>query len=447
MSTANNIVQITVSTTGPGITRKSFGKPLLLAYHNNFPELYRRYNGVDGLEAMVTDGFSASDPAYIQARSLLSNVNKPEYFFVGRLTDAFTQSFTLSVKAAEVRTNQVYSFNVVSPAGAVTAVSYTALVTDTETEVAAALASQIDAITGIGASSVAGVVTCDADNDGEMWRLAGYNFNLVDFKEATADSTLVTDYLAIKSQNIGSYGVFLSDCQSTARLSVLAAQVQTEDDIFFCNTFDTDNLDSASTVSTGYTFANANYTRSPVVFSGDQSADLAAAWVGVCLPLDAGSITWAYKQPSGVGADAFTSNQLAALDSNNVNYITEMYDGLDAMHYGKVPSGEYIDIVRGTDWQKATIRENAITLLTTRPKVPFTNAGIELWKSNVAGSLEEGVTRTFLDGEVPIEVTAPTVAEISTIDKQNRHLPDIRAYARVAGAIHTAAIAVVLSVE
>ena len=163
-----SIVQMTISTTGPGITRKSFGIPLILGYHDKWPESSRVYSGAEGLATLLSEGFTVNDPVYIAAQSLLAPQVKIDRFVVGKLLTAFNAAFTLSVRVA--KSGQVYAFVLKAPDGSTTDISYTALPTDGVTEIATAINSQINAVSGISATSVLGVVTVAADNAGEYWR-------------------------------------------------------------------------------------------------------------------------------------------------------------------------------------------------------------------------------------------------------------------------------------
>jgi len=441
-----NPIQITVSTSGPGLTRKSFGSPMVVGHHSNFPELYRRYSGASALTDIVADGFTVYDPIYKQVRGLLSANNKPEYVYVGRLPTAFSQTFDLTVKNAEVRAGQVYSFSIVSPDGTTTAISYTAIAGDTGTTVAVALNTLINAVTDLSSTSSANVITVAADNTGELFLITGYDIGLVDYKDNTADSALVTEVTAIKNAGAESYGLLLADCCSAARVMVLAAFVETQTDVLFVTSYDTDNQDSGSTVSLSYQASNAGYDRTVVCCSDDQANDFAAAWVGDRFPYDAGSVNWAHTILSGVSGTSYSSSAIAAMDANNANYYVKVHTNTNAAYWGKAAGGEYIDIVRGIDWIIATMRENILSRFLAVKKIPYNNTGAEIISGGIEEALIEGEGNDFIDSEQPYTITYPDYREIPLATKQSRHYPDFKFKAYLVGAANTTSIEGVLKV-
>ncbi|MCK5610319.1 DUF3383 family protein, partial [Candidatus Pacearchaeota archaeon] len=112
---------------------------------------------------------------------------------------------------------------------------------------------------------------------------------------------------------------------------------------------------------------------------------------------------------------------------------------------GVVASGEFIDIIRGVDWIQARISEAVFTLLVNADKVPYTDPGVEMIKTEIQAILEQAVDNNVLV-ENTITITAPKVADVSSVDKANRFLPDIKFGATLAGAIHKVKIDGKLSV-
>jgi len=188
-----------------------------------------------------------------------------------------------------------------------------------------------------------------------------------------------------------------------------------------------------------------NYDRSLVLYHPD--ADLTAsdpyaemAWAGFMFTYDPGFATWCHKRLSAVPAYQLTDGQRTTALGKNANLFEEIA-GVDVTRFGTVGSGEYIDIIRGTDWLEARIQERVYTVLLNNPKLPFTDQGIQAVVGEVVGALQEAVTVQLLappdeEGNPSFVVTYPRASEVSAADKAARLLPDINFTAKYAGAIH-----------
>ncbi len=440
-----SIVSVTISSNSRGVSRKSFGVPLVAGKHDAWGERYRIYTLGTALADLVSDGIPAGSPIYQAVQSLASNTPKPKTVVVGRLVSDFTQQVTLTV-GATVTVGDVYSFNVRAPnGGAVTAISYTAQTGDTPTLVATAIAALVNAITDLTAAGAVAVITVDADNTNEMWQFESIKVSQLAFEETTADSSLATDIGAIDTEYSDWYELTLADCQSKARVVALAAWIETQEKIFGATTFDAENLDSASTTSLMYALNAASYYRTFTIMSGDQNSRGASTWAGNRLAIDPGASTWAYKPLSGTIVDSWTTTAQATMQAVSGNYYVTV-GGLASTIDGRMASGEWIDAVRGRDWLTARMREAVFGLLANAPKIPFTDPGIDQVVTTMNGVLQEGVGNGYLAADPAPFVTAPDVADVSSANKIARILPDMYFEAVLAGAIHAVTINGVLKV-
>jgi hypothetical protein len=112
--------------------------------------------------------------------------------------------------------------------------------------------------------------------------------------------------------------------------------------------------------------------------------------------------------------------------------------------------GCWIDQVRGLDYLEARIKEEVFAVLATATKVPYTTAGINLVGGAVANALQQavgtGLIATDTDGNPQYTVTVPDIADISSVDRGNRLLPDVAFTATLAGAVHTVTVSGVVEV-
>lgn len=441
-----DIVQVTITSSGRGVSRKGFGIPMVLAKHSNFAGLTKQYNLGTAVADMIVDGFISFDPAVRAVAALARNTPKPSKVIVGKLLTAFDQTFDLTVKTIVAVGGELYSMIITSPDGTATTVSYTASPGDTETVIAAALDALIDAITDLSSTPTLGVMAVSADNPSEMFFVNGLDIELMDFLETTIDSNLVAELTAIQASNSTWYGLILADPQSNARIVALANYVETQEKIFLSTTHDTATGDPVSTTDVAYLTKAAQLFRTSLIYSGNQGAHAGATWMGNGFPFDPGSQTWAFKPLSGVVVDSLASGFQTALDDKSCNYYVEI-GGLPVTNGGEstggtMASGEYIDVIRGRDWTVARLRERIFGLLANARKIPYTQGGADQIGSEVDAQMREGISAGYLSpdplegADVPFIVTVPVVAEVAKADKNARLLPDVAFEATLAGAIH-----------
>jgi hypothetical protein len=191
----------------------------------------------------------------------------------------------------------------------------------------------------------------------------------------------------------------------------------------------------------------ANRNRSAVVWHATPAggADYPdAAWMGEGFPYEPGTSTWAYKTLNGVTPDTLLASQETALKNKNCNYYTTV-GGVSITQEGKVASGEYIDIIIGTDWIEARLREAVYSALVNNRKIPYDDTGIAMIEGLVKGVLNEAASKGILQAD-SIAVTVPKYADIPQADKLARKLPDVKFSALYQGAIHSVTINGTISV-
>lgn len=199
-----------------------------------------------------------------------------------------------------------------------------------------------------------------------------------------------------------------------------------------------------------------NYDRSFLMYHPDADAGVDDpyanfAWPGLMLTYDPGEANWLHKTLRAVPAYNLTSAERSTIEGKKGNYYSTIA-GLDkTLGDATVGSGEYIDIIRGTDWLEARIQELVYTALGRLAKIPFTDQGIGIVVSQVEAALQEAVEIGLLappdaDGNPSYTVTAPLAADVSVTDKGNRFLPDVEFTATYAGAINRTEIRGTISV-
>jgi len=225
---------------------------------------------------------------------------------------------------------------------------------------------------------------------------------------------------------------------STSEVNVLsiAGYAESNEKLFFTRSADAAFLTVPDVTSIGYQLKQLGLDRTVVCYHGSAATQyLDAAIAGRQLPENPGSVDWDLIRLALVTPDALTSGQIVAIESTNSNYFRTIA-GANYFRQGKVASGEWIDIIRGTDWLKARMQERVFTTLANAPKVPYTNRGIGLIEADVRAQLDDGITQGLLANEPAYTVTVPDALTVSAADKANRVLRNVSFTATYAGAIN-----------
>lgn len=173
-----------------------------------------------------------------------------------------------------------------------------------------------------------------------------------------------------------------------------------------------------------------------------------AAWVGMCLPKNIGSITWKWKSPTGVSAANFSTTELNSIRTGNGQTFTKR-SGIIYSNEGITTGGEFIDNMMARDYVKARLGEALFNLQLKNDKVPFDNTGFAMIESAMREVFKDcgengiiGRVTTEDDAELSDEgeymytVTVPERTDIAANDRAARTIPGIAFSFTVAGAVH-----------
>lgn len=429
-------ISITAQTTSP--SRAGFGTPMAAGFHTVFANRVRQY--ASGAE-MVTDGFLATDPLVRLANKVFSQNPKVTTIKIGRRANAPIQIWRLT--PTDTTVGLVYSMAFTRMDGTKETASYTVVTADTVALIIDGIMAAITALTGgLAMTAVDNVTdfTLTADTAGDLFDVV--NNKELTIKDETLDPGLAADITAIRAEDADWYGLLL-DSNSEAECLAAAAIAEPLTILFGCNSYDTEILDSVVTTDLFSDLKAGGFARTYAIWSGSILSYAAAAWMGDRFPSDPGTSTWAFKQLASVTVDTLNSGQQAAVEGKNGNHYN-VVAGVNITFEGKVAAGEFIDIIRFIDFLSARIQENVFALLVNLPKVPYTDASVDLFKGEIGATIRRNEPDAIAPGTTV--VTAPLVADIATTDRANRLLPDVKFDARLAGAIHALNIAGVLTV-
>lgn len=436
MTTLNQIISVSISKETQAVSQAGFGVALIVGPNASgvfgAGEVVRSYTSPAD---MITDGFGLTDKEYLMALSLMSQSKKPSSFMVG-VHDAPT-SDNLEITYVGTLTSG-------SVAVKVNGTTYTqAFDTDQDTTMSA-LAVLIAADTL--------VASCSWDDIGQVLTIVGsagegINYggvsSLGDFTSSSEafdpqTSTIATELALIDQANDDWYALLLAS-SAYDDIIAAAAAIEAQNRIFGFDEISEVALVTGEALSALYKVNSLNYEHTSSIYNPTRTEYKFAAWFGEVLPQQPGSVNWAYKTLAGVSSYKLTSTQETELDGKNGNRYMKV-GGVDITQFGYMANGQYLDIIRGEHWLVARIQEAVYSTLVNSPKVPYTEPGFVIIQNNVFSVLNQGVANGYLVDDTTKRVEVPALADISTTDKANRHLPNVKFYANLAGAVNTVAI-------
>lgn len=225
-------------------------------------------------------------------------------------------------------------------------------------------------------------------------------------------------------------------------------------------------LSSVSTTDLAYLLKAAGYNKTMIQYSSSNAHAVASALARI-LTTDYGGnntmITLMYKQEPGIVAENLNANQVDVLQQKNCNVFVAYNNDTAILQHGVCSSGNFVDIVTGTDWLAVAIQTRLYNILYTSPtKIPQTDAGMHVlltaceavcsqgvangllapgvWNSNGFGTLQQGdyLAKGFY-------VWAPKVADQDPAQRAARHAVPIQVAAKLAGAIHDINVSVAVN--
>jgi len=425
----SDIVQVTITAQTTAPTRAGFGVPLVMAFHSVFTERARVYSSVD---AMITDGFTATDEAVLAVQALFAQNPRPTQVVVGREVNREKKKINLTLPSV-LRASFPYTVYVNGQEA-----TYTTDASPTVAEITAGLKVAIDALSEP-------VTTTDnaTDLDIEANTIAvPFTFHVKDpadiYQEnVTPDGSpdgIVADIAAVREENDTWYGLILTNASKPCVLAA-AAYIEATFKIMVTQSADTGMLLSTVTDDVASELQTAGYARTAIIYHPKEQQHAGAAWMGKCLPKDPGSITWKFKTLAGVDSVDLTDTEVTNLEAKDANHYTTIA-GIAITQQGVTSAGEFIDVTQSVDFMRARLQEYIYSRLANTDKVPFTDPGIAIVEAEVRAVMVLCVNQGILAADPAPTVSVPRAADVSMIDKAARLLPDVKFEATLAGAIH-----------
>lgn len=430
----SDIITINITNQTQAAAQAGFGAPVILSHNAAFAERIRWYTGTAG---MVTDGFTSSSPEYKAAAAIFAQNPHPTRVAIGRMGGTKpTLRWAVTPVVADSTLYELYVNG--------TLVQYTSDASATATEIITGLKAAIDALALPITTSDQTTYLRIVENVAGAWHaLKNVDPSKLSVEMDHADPGVAAELDSLKLASSDWYAV-LSLYNSPAYVTAVAAWVEANKKLYLADSQDSDIL-AATTTDIAGALETAGYVRTAVLYHPDSGAFAAAAWAGKVLPETPGAETWKFKTLAGVSYVDLTPTQFvnATAKSANVYYPV---GGRGITSEGTTAGGEFVDITRGRDWLESAIQTDVFTVLQNMKKVPYTAQGIAMVQGAVLGALRRGVSNGLLSDDPAPSVSVPNIADISTSDRANRHLPDVAFDAVYAGAIHKLTISGVISV-
>jgi len=225
------------------------------------------------------------------------------------------------------------------------------------------------------------------------------------------------------------------ESRNAADIELVAAEAQARRRLFIAVTADSDVLDGNISTDIATSLLDQSYNRTGLLYKSDGATTYPeAAWFGRMLPLDPGTVNWAYKSLSGVAVDNFTTAERGALRDKRANYY-EMIAG-NPITYGGYTSeaGKFLDIIRGVDWLQTRMQEDFIALQTSQNRIPYVGGGEIIESQVVRRRLDIAVAEGVVANDY--SVTVPQAQDQDPTERSSRNYPGITFTANYIGAVN-----------
>lgn len=390
---------------------------------------------------MVTAGFTTSERGYKMASAYFSQNPRGRKIKIGRASAPAGMAVAL-VLPASISASEVFSITIDG-----TVCSYTAASdgSDETGDVGTALELLIEAVGSSTASAFVSDTITVTTGAGVLVEFKNWTSN-ISFEDHSNDRDVAADLDACQLEDSDWYGLCI---ESTSNNEIVSAAEWAEANgkLFGATTNDTGVTDGDVTDDVASSLKTLGYARTFTIYNGNSNYGFSAcAWLGKNFPYVPGKKTWNLNAFSGVAVDSLNPGQVSAILAKRASCYVSI-SGISVTQGAKLADGNFIDTRHFIDWLQAEIQVRVFALLAGADgKIPFTDKGVQAVVSEIYGALAQGITNGGLAASPKPTVTVPLVADVSTIDRAARNLPDITFTATLAGAIHTVAVSGLVSV-
>lgn len=442
MADIKNFVSVSVTRGSAVLETAGFGTPLFLANVNFFGA--ERYNVYASTSEMTDAGFPSNHPAVTYATRLFGQDQRPNTLVVGKATYASYDVTPTVVNEAD------YTLEV-GVDGAVKTFTFTSDDTATATEIVDGLSAAITADTDVNTKITAvntGDVLVVTPNAGEEVFVEAQTSNLSVALNTPEDITTALNAIA----TVNNSWFFLGgQSQADADILDMAAYAEANDKMYFVSVpTSTVGTETVSNIAAQLRDLQYDNTQTITVPDANLGQYAEGALVGAMAATNPGTSTWFGKTLSGVSAASLTTTEEVNIEANNSNFYP-LVAGAGFYTDGRQASGSFGDTIRFSLWMKARVAEAVFGLMKRKSdlglKLPHDERGYSMVRSVIYDDVinigvARGAISTAADGATDPVVTTPERSEISTNDRANRILPDVKVEVVFSGAIQNVVVRV-----
>ena len=463
----NQIVDVQISRETAIVDSASFNTALFYCPNVPFAELSRNYPNAS---ALISDGFQASDPAYRAAVKYFAQNPRPTQLTVA---SAGVKDYDLFLVESDIVNNKDFVVTINLKDGTSKDFTATAAV-DAEDDAPAEIELLVTALhTAINADvDVNTVVTSTVAGTGSttVATLAGSAEYYTGSDDVAIDyvfnGTWADIHAAQDLYYSGFYGVG-AWTHNEDEVKALAAIVNTEARIHGYSTQAPESLVTKAEPSVAGDILgqmqDLNYERSFGIYNANADRDYPEmALLGKKLTTIPGASTWMFSTLTGIISDNLSLSQSQiVLDKGGNTY--EDVSGIDMLRNGTMASGEFIDVMHGSDDLHSRIQTEVFRQLVVKAnggsKVSLSDQGVQELVATVESQIRISIGNDFIlenlettdagGGVVVIpgyEIEVGLVSDLPANIRAQRQAPDIRFQAVLASAIHKVIVRGVLSI-
>lgn len=441
MTTADDILSVTVRVADAAVTRAGFSVPLVLAYHVHGTDVVRTYSASTFATEAAADGFATTEPGYQALAKIFAQRPRPKTAKIGKLSAAPTQILEIVPTIADGAAAQTDTFTIVDHTGTEYDVSVTTDATPTVAEWIALAVTAVNATaTTVTASNGTTKLILTADAANTVHAVIDASARLA-VTETTLQSGVSTSIDSIIAADNDWYGLCLPYGAPTI-IEAVADKIETLDKICIAQTSSQDVLTSV-TSDIASSVESQSYNNTKVLFGGNATEMSGCALMAQLLTYEPGQASLDAKILTGVTADHLsTAGSNYAQLKGALTYETIIGQAM-TVDLG-LGANRFLDITEITHWVKSRLQEGFVNAKLAQPKIPYTDAGIGATMYGICRNVhQQGVNNTAIDpDETTWSIEVPKVADQDAADRANRYFPGTVYSFRAQGAVHTADISV-----
>ena len=397
MAYQDNIVNVSISLDTTAVTVAGFGTPIFASEHRWFTERVQAFTSIVEVAAVAP----TDSNEYAAAVGFFNSSVSPSIIKIGRRTvDLITFTPTGDPSVA----GTVYTLSVTGTDDVTVEGTYTTLLADTADEVTAGLAADLTGnVTGVDVVDGTGTLTVSAT----VPSVDNYSVSDIDgLSYAYTTTETAADMVTAISEEDNDWYFMTSNDHTDAFVNTLvtgmAPTIEALEKLYFLSVQDTETLASwpgvAATDDVAGQLTEDVRTRSTALFHQDADTVFAECYfISEFATKNPGEEVWTNKA-IGLSAsqDPDTGNVLTAtqrgnLADRNCNFIQNQ-GGVAIVRTGRTAGGERIGVMRFRDFLAARITEAFQLLQINEDKIPYTDGGINQYRSTLESVLSSYVT-------------------------------------------------------